>query len=380
MSRLSKSEPLGFMDKLRRMNWGLVLLIIVIGTVGVALLYSAGGKNWHPWAGAQFARFLVGLCLMLGLAFIDVRFWLRSAYILYGIMLVLLVVVEVMGHIGMGAQRWINFGFFVLQPSELMKITLVLALARYFHGLELSEIARPTRLIPALLMILAPVGLVLLQPNLGTALLLLAASGAIFLVAGVRPWKFILVILLVLAAAPIVWSNMHDYQKNRVMTFLEPDQDPRGTGYNIIQSKIALGSGGIFGKGFGQGSQSQLQFLPEKHTDFIFVVLAEEFGIAGAIGLLLLYFLLNFYGLIIAVSCQNQFARLAAFGLTISFFLYVFVNVAMVTGTIPVVGIPLPLISYGGTAMLTLLIGCGILLGLSIHKDVRISRTGISDS
>jgi rod shape determining protein RodA len=379
MSRLASSDHLALGDKLRLLNWGFVALVVAIGLIGVALLYSAGGKSWEPWAGAQLSRFVIGLGVMLIVALIDVRLWLHIAYPLYGVMLVLLVVVEVMGHIGMGAQRWINLGFFVLQPSELMKIALVLALGKYFHGLSPEDIGQPIKLIAPIAMVLAPVGLVLLQPNLGTAMLLILASGAMFFVGGVRWWKFVIVIALAAAIMPIAWHHLHDYQKARLMTFLNPSADPLGAGYNILQSKIALGSGGLFGKGFGHGTQSQLQFLPEKHTDFIFVVLAEELGMAGALFLLLLYFLLLAYGYMIALSCRNQFGRLVAFGLTTSFFLYVFVNVAMVTGTIPVVGIPLPLVSYGGTAMLTLLIGCGLLLGISVHRDVRISRTGISD-
>lgn len=379
MSRLASTDHMGIIDKFRHLNWGLVTLIVTIGTIGIILLYSAGGKSWQPWAGAQLSRFAVGLILMLMIAVTDIRVWLRIAYPLYGLMLFLLVVVEVMGHIGMGAQRWISFGFFVLQPSELMKIALVLALAKYFHSLSLEDIGHPIKLIPPLLMVLIPVGLVLLQPNLGTAMLLMLASGAVFFTGGVRWWKFVIVIALAAAVLPIAWHHLHDYQKMRLMTFLHPGDDPLGAGYNILQSKIALGSGGFFGKGFGQGTQSQLQFLPEKHTDFIFVVLAEEFGMFGALFLLGLYFLLIAYGYMIALTSRNQFGRLAAFGLTTSFFLYVFVNVAMVTGTIPVVGIPLPLVSYGGTAMLTLLIGCGLLLGISVHRDVRISRTGSID-
>ncbi|MDP9128569.1 MAG: rod shape-determining protein RodA [Pseudomonadota bacterium] len=377
MPRISTPDHLTFADKLRHLNWGLVLLIAIIGMTGVALLYSAGGRNWQPWAGAQLSRFAVGFCIMLTIALVDIRIWLRLAYPLYGLMLFLLVVVEVMGHIGMGAQRWISFGFFVLQPSELMKIALVLAIAKYFHSLSLEDIGHPVKLVAPAAMVLAPVGLVLLQPNLGTAMLLMLASGAMFFAGGVRWWKFLIIIALGCVIAPIAWHHLHDYQKARLMTFLNPGADPLGSGYNILQSKIALGSGGLFGKGFGQGTQNQLQFLPEKHTDFIFVVLAEEFGIIGALFLLGLYFLLLAYGYMIALTSRNQFGRLAAFGLTTSFFLYVFVNVAMVTGTIPVVGIPLPLVSYGGTAMLTLLIGCGLLLGISVHRDVRISRSGV---
>lgn len=376
MPRLSSSDSLSLVDKLSLINWGLVAIILLIGSVGIALLYSAGGMSWTPWAGPQAVRFAAGFVLMLILALVDIRFWLRAAYPIYGAMFLLLIVVEIMGQVGMGAQRWINLGFFVLQPSELMKISLVLALAKYFHGLDAEEIGRPLVLLPPILMVCAPVGLVLLQPNLGTATLLLLASTAMFFVAGVKWWKFALVAAIACVVLPFAWNHLHDYQKARVLTFADPGADPLGAGYNILQSKIALGSGGLFGKGFGMGTQSQLQFLPEKHTDFIFVVLAEEFGLVGAVGLLVLYFLLLGYGYMIALSSRSQFARLTSFGLTTSFFLYVFVNVAMVTGTIPVVGIPLPLVSYGGTAMMTLLIGCGLLLGISVHRDIRISRTG----
>ena len=379
MPRLSAAEHLGLTDKLRLVNWGLVAIIFALGLIGVGLLYSAGGRSWEPWAGPQAIRFLAGFVIMLGIALVDIRFWLRAAYPLYGMMFLLLIVVEIMGHVGMGAQRWINLGFFVLQPSELMKISLVLALAKYFHTLEIEDIGRPTMLVAPILLVCAPVGLVLLQPNLGTSMLLLLASTAMFFVAGVRWWKFLIVIALAGAVLPYAWDHLHDYQKARLMTFVDPDSDPLGTGYNILQSKIALGSGGLFGKGFGMGTQSQLQFLPEKHTDFIFVVLAEEFGLIGALGLLALYGLLFVYGYMIALTSRSQFARLVSFGLTTSFFLYVFVNVAMVTGLIPVVGIPLPLISYGGTAMMTLLIGCGLLLGISVHRDTRISRTGSTE-
>ncbi|MDX2028922.1 MAG: rod shape-determining protein RodA [Alphaproteobacteria bacterium] len=379
MARLTSKDHLRLGDKLRLMHWGLVALIVTIGLIGITLLYSAGGKSWEPWAGAQLSRFAIGLAIMMAIALADIRIWLRLAYPLYGLVLVLLIAVEIMGHTGMGAQRWIHLGFFVLQPSELMKIALVLAIAKYFHSLSLEDIGHPAKLVLPVAMVLLPVGLVLLQPNLGTAMLLLLASGAMFFAGGVRWWKFVIIIALAAAIAPLAWHHLHDYQKARLLTFLNPGADPLGSGYNILQSKIALGSGGLFGKGFGQGTQSQLQFLPEKHTDFIFVVLAEEFGMFGAFVLLLLYFLLITYGFMIALTCRNQFGRLTAFGLTVSFFLYAFVNVAMVTGTIPVVGIPLPLVSYGGTAMLTLLIGCGILLSISIHRDARISRTGIAE-
>lgn len=369
------SEPrLSLLEKLRMLNWGFVLLIVMIGAIGVALLYSAGGLSWEPWASRQLIRFIAGMGVMLVLAMIDVRFWLKVAYLGYAVGLVMLVAVEIMGQVGMGAQRWIDLGVIVIQPSELMKIALVLALARYFHTRTTEEIHRPVVLIPPIVMVLLPVALVLLQPNLGTAMLLLLGSAALFFAAGVRLWKFVVVSLAGLAMLPIGWQFLHDYQKQRVLTFLNPGSDPLGAGYNILQSQIALGSGGMFGKGFGLGTQSQLMFLPEKHTDFIFVVLAEEMGMAGAMLLLALYAMVLAYGFVIALSARNQFGRLVAVGLTFAFFLYLFVNVAMVTGLIPVVGIPLPLVSYGGTAMLTLLIGCGILLSVSVHRDTRIPR------
>ncbi|CAO3432625.1 rod shape-determining protein RodA [Azospirillum doebereinerae] len=372
-------SQLTFGTKFRLINWGLVLLVATITAVGVALLYSAAGGHWKPWAQPQLVRAIPGFILMLGIAMIDVRHLMKSAYVIFFLVLCLLIAVELMGRIGMGAQRWIDLGFFQLQPSELMKPALTLALARYFHGITLDQIGRPLLLIPPLLLVFTPVAFVLMQPNLGTSLLLIMGSGAVFFAAGVRIWKFLLVIGGGVGAVPVAWEFLHDYQKQRVYTFLDPETDPLGAGYNILQSKIALGSGGLFGKGFMSGSQSQLMFLPEKHTDFIFVVLAEEFGMAGALALLALYLLLLIYGVVIALSCRSQFARLVAVGMTAQFFLYVFVNVSMVMGLIPVVGIPLPLVSYGGSAMLTLMIGVGLLLSMSVHREVRIPKSGVTD-
>ncbi|WP_298364754.1 rod shape-determining protein RodA [Azospirillum sp.] len=372
-------SQLTFGTKVRLINWGLVLLVAIITAVGVALLFSAAGGHWKPWAQPQLVRAIPGFVLMLTIALIDVRHLMKSAYIIFFLVLCLLIAVELMGRIGMGAQRWIDLGFFQLQPSELMKPALTLALARYFHGITLDQIGRPLLLIPPLLLVFTPVAFVLMQPNLGTSLLLIMGSGAVFFAAGVRIWKFLLVIGGGLGAIPVAWEFLHDYQKQRVYTFLDPETDPLGAGYNILQSKIALGSGGLFGKGFMSGSQSQLMFLPEKHTDFIFVVLAEEFGMAGAVALLALYLILLIYGWVIALSCRSQFARLVAVGITTQFFLYVIVNVSMVMGLIPVVGIPLPLVSYGGSAMMTLMIGVGLLLSMSVHREVRIPKSGVTD-
>jgi len=365
--------------KITMINWGLVLLVCAISAIGVAMLYSAASGSWSPWAWSQFVRFFPCLGLMLLIALVDIRLWLKFAYFIYIATFLLLVIVEAKGHIGMGAQRWINLGPVQLQPSELMKPALALALGRYFHGLTLEHVGKPFFLVPPLVMVVLPVGLVLLQPNLGTALLLTACGGAIFFAAGVRWWKFALIGACGLSAIPIAWEYLHDYQKQRVYTFLDPERDPLGKGYNILQSKIALGSGGLFGKGFMMGTQSQLMFLPEKHTDFIFVVLAEEFGMVGASALLFLFLLILVYGIFITLSCRNQFGRLVGVGLTTTIFLYMFVNVAMVTGLIPVVGIPLPLVSYGGSAMLTMMITIGILLSISVHREIRIPKSGVSD-
>ncbi len=368
------APDLSLFRKLLLMNWGLIALVLMIAAIGVAILYSAAGGQWNPWASRQVARLGVGLVVMVAVALVDVRLWLRYAYLIFGLALGLLIIVDVMGRVGGGAQRWIDFGVLQLQPSELMKLALVLALARYFHGLTLEQVGKPLMLVPALLLIGLPVVLVLRQPNLGTAMLLAIGSSALMLAAGVRIWKFLLVGGAAAAAVPIAWTFLKDYQKRRVYTFLDPSQDPLGAGYNILQSKIALGSGGIFGKGFLNGTQGQLRFLPEMQTDFIFTVLAEEFGMVGCLVLLGLYVLVLTYGFAIALRARSQFGRLVAIGVTTQMFLYVFINMAMVMGLVPVVGIPLPLVSYGGTAMLTLLAGAGLLISVSVHRDVEIPR------
>ena len=377
MSQGTLNPPdLSIGQKLLHIHWFFVLLLCLTAGIGIAMLYSAANGNLEPWASRQAIRFGVGLVVMIGVALIDIRIWMRYAYVFYAITLVLLVLVEVSGFIGMGAQRWISLGYFNLQPSELMKISLVLALARYFHGGNIEDVGRPTFLIIPLLMIALPAALVLRQPDLGTTLMLVMASGAIFFVAGVRMWKFALVILAGIAAMPVAWQFLREYQKRRVLTFLDPESDPLGAGYHIIQSKIALGSGGVLGKGFMQGTQGHLRFLPEMQTDFIFTMLAEEFGMVGGIGLLGLYSLILVYGVALSLRCRNQFGRLVGMGITATFFLYVFINIAMVMGLIPVVGVPLPLISYGGTAMMTLLIGFGLLMSVWVHRDVMIGRRG----
>ncbi|MCW8862764.1 MAG: rod shape-determining protein RodA [Rhodospirillales bacterium] len=366
-------------QKLLHLNWGLVLIVGVIAGAGFAMLYSAANGNVDPWASRQMVRFGAGFLIMIAAALIDIRHWMRLAYPLYVLGLALLVLVEFRGTIGMGAQRWINLGLFQLQPSEVMKVTLVLALARYFHGGTPENIGRLTFLIPPLLMVVAPVVLVLKQPDLGTAIMLTIAAGALFFLAGARMWIFAIVGGAGLAAIPVGWQFLHAYQKKRVLTFLNPESDPLGSGYHIMQSKIALGSGGLFGKGFMLGSQSHLNFLPEKHTDFIFTMFAEEFGLVGGLALLGLYALILVYGFGIALRSRSHFGRLLAMGVSSTFFVYIFVNIAMVMGLIPVVGVPLPLVSYGGTALLSLMFSFGLLLSVYIHRDIAIGRRGLVD-
>ncbi len=338
------------------------------------MLYSAANGSYEPWAWRQMVRFGIGLLLMFAIAMVNVRHLLRAAYPIFFVALALLVAVEFIGSSGMGAQRWMDLSIVRIQPSEIMKIALILALARYFHGLTVEEIQRLPSLIIPLLMVIVPSWLVIRQPDLGTAVLLMMESAAIFFLAGIRLWMFGAALAATLAAIPIGWHYLLDYQQQRVLTFLNPERDPLGAGYHILQSKIALGSGGLFGKGFLAGSQSHLNFLPEKQTDFIFTMLAEEFGLVGAVTLLGLYLLILAMGIAISTRCTSRFGRLVGMGVTATFFLYVFINIAMVTGLIPVVGIPLPLISYGGTAMIMLLISFGLLMSVYIHRDVTLPR------
>ncbi len=373
--QMGQQVDLTLLQKLVQINWFLIVLISLIAGVGFAMLYSAANGNIDPWASRQMLRFAAGLGLMLLIALIDVRVWLRHAYLIYATALLLLIAVEVMGVAGMGARRWINLGLFQLQPSEVMKIALVLALARFYHGLHPEEIGRIRWLVVPAGLILVPVALVMRQPDLGTAILLVLTATAIMLLAGVRLWKFAAAFGASLLAIPLAWRFMlHSYQKDRVLTYLNPERDPLGAGYHIMQSKIALGSGGLFGKGFMQGTQSHLAFLPERQTDFIFTMLAEEFGLVGCLGLLSLYVLVIAYGYAIALRSRNQFGRLLATGVITTFFIYVFINMAMVMDLIPVVGVPLPLVSYGGTSMISLLIGFGLILSVYVHRDINISR------
>ncbi len=369
-----KSQTLSLKEKFQGLSFAYILFIVMLAAIGVTMLYSAANGSWRPWALNQLIRFGLGFAVMIGLAMINVRIFMRYAYVFYFIVLILLIVVEVTGHIGMGAQRWINLGFIKLKPSALMKIALVLALARYFHSSSLQSIESTRGIIIPVLMVLFPAFLVMTQPDLGTALMLLFSAGAIFFAVGVQLWKFGVVLLGAIITMPIAWHFLHDYQQNRVLTFLNPERDPLGAGYHIIQSKIALGSGGVFGKGFLKGTQSHLNFLPEKHTDFIFTMLSEEFGLIGAVAVVIINFLIIAYSFSFALKSSSYFGKLLAIGLATNYFLYVSINMAMVLGLIPVVGIPLPLISYGGTVILSVMAGFGIILSVNINRNINIGK------
>jgi rod shape determining protein RodA len=368
-------RTLSVADKLLEVNWGLVLLIALIGLAGIAMLYSVAGGHFHPWALRQLGHFVLGLFVLLVAAMIDIRVWMSLAYPAYAVALLLLIAVDLFGHVGLGAQRWISIGPLDLQPSELMKIALVLALARFLHGKSVEDVSKPVPLAIGLAMIGLPAMFVFLQPNLGTTLIIIMDGCALLFLAGLSWWWIGPTVGAIAAAIPLAWQFvLHDYQKARVETFLDPASDALGKGWNITQAKIAIGSGGVAGKGFLEGTQSRLNFLPEKQTDFIWTSFCEEFGFVGAVALLILFAVVIFYGVQTALSARSQFGRLVAMGVILNFFFYIMINGMMVMGLIPVVGIPMPLLSYGGSAMLTVMLGFGILMSVHIHRQVEIPR------
>lgn len=362
--------------KLSEIDWLFSLCLFLIAGTGALMMFSIAGSSWDPWAAKHLTRFMICFVLMVGLALVDLRVWSALAYPIYGAGLLLLVAVELVGDTRMGAQRWLSIGPFSFQPSEIMKLGIVLALARFYHGIS-AENARLSwwLLVPAG-MIAAPVLLVAHQPDLGTAMLIALTGAAIVVLAGLS-WKVIGVAAAAFLAVvpPFVMFGMHEYQRKRVLTFLDPESDPSGSGYHILQSKIALGSGGFFGKGYGLGSQSQLNFLPEKQTDFIFATLAEEFGFLGCISVLALYAAVIFMALRTAALSHSHFGRLAAAGTTATFALYVLINGAMVMGLAPVVGVPMPMLSYGGTVMITVMIGFGLVQSVRVHRYSEVAKT-----
>jgi len=369
-----KTVPTGI-RKVLYVNWPLVLLLTAVASAGFVMLYSVAGGNLDRWAEPQMKRFGVGLALMFIVGFVPIWFWRNMAALAYLVSLVLLLIVEFFGHVGMGAQRWINLGFMMLQPSELMKIAIVMLLAAYYDWLDVKKVSRPLWVLVPAALILLPVGLVLTQPDLGTAIQVSFGGAIVMFAAGVS-WIYFAVVIgagiglvtVVLSSRGTAWQLLHDYQFRRIDTFLDPAADPLGAGYHISQAKIALGSGGWAGKGFMQGTQSRLNFLPEKHTDFIFTTLAEEFGFVGAFSLLLLYVLIIGFCLVSAINNKDRFSALLTIGIAGTFFLFFAVNMSMVMGLVPVVGVPLPLVSYGGSAMMVLMVAFGLVQSAHIHK------------
>ncbi len=369
-----KTVPSG-LRKVFYFNWPLALLLAAVSSVGFLMLYSVAGGRLEVWAEPQMKRFVAGMVVMFVISFVPIWFWRNVSALAYGLALALLVGVEFFGDIGKGAQRWLELGPLRIQPSELMKIALVMLLAAYYDWLDIKRTSRPLWVAIPVLLILFPTFLVLKQPDLGTAILLIAGGGIVMFAAGVSLWYFGTVIALVVALIFTVfesrgtdWQLIEDYQFKRIDTFLDPGSDPLGAGYNITQAQIALGSGGWAGKGFMQGTQSRLNFLPEKHTDFIFTTLAEEFGFVGALSLLLLYVLIIGFCVFSALTNRDRFSSLLIYGIAGTFFLFFTVNMGMVTGLMPVVGVPLPLVSYGGTAMIVLLASFGLVQSAHIHR------------
>ena len=372
-----QTVPTG-LRKVLFINWALVLLLTAVACIGFLMLTSVAGGNFGLYAERQMKVFGLGLVVMLFVAMVPLWFWRSISGLAYLFSLGLLVMVEVAGEVRMGAQRWLDLKVFLLQPSELMKITLVMALAAYYDWLPLRRVSNPIWVIPPVLLTLVPTFLVLKQPDLGTSILLLAGGGIVMFCAGVSWWYFIAVIAGVAGLVYVVlvsrgqdWQLLKDYQYARIDTFLNPSSDPLGAGYNITQSKIALGSGGWAGKGYMQGTQSRLNFLPEKHTDFIFTILAEEFGYIGSMALLVLYGLIIFFCVVSAVQNKDRFGSLLTLGIAATLFLFFAVNMSMVMGLAPVVGVPLPLVSYGGSAMLVLLAAFGLVQSAHVHRARR---------
>ena len=369
-----KLAPAGI-AKVFYIQWALILVLIAIAAIGWLMLYSIAGGDMDTWALPQIKRFGMGLGLLFFVAFIPIWFWRSMSGVSYLVAMLLLLVVHFFGTVGMGAQRWIDLGFMRLQPSELMKVTLVMILAAYYDWLDDKKVSRPLWVLIPVVLILVPTYFVLKQPNLGTSMMLILAGAGVMFAAGVSLWYFGVVAALggggiaaIIMSEGTPWQVLHDYQYKRIHTFLDPAADPLGTGYNIIQAKIALGSGGWAGKGFMQGTQSRLNFLPEKHTDFIFTTLGEEFGFVGAISLLALYTLVLVFCITAAIQNKDRFSQLLIIGVAMNFFLYLAVNLSMVMGMAPVVGVPLPLLSYGGSATLVILLAFGLVQSAIVHR------------
>jgi rod shape determining protein RodA len=389
--RIARAENLSVSEKLSRMNWTLFILMVVVLTLSVMTLYSIGVAScadqakcahsfgsWQPWAFPQLMRILLALAVFFGAALINIKFLIRSSYIFFGIVLLMILFVGLWGHTGMGAQRWINLVVFNVQPSELIKIALILTIARYFSWANSVEVGQFRNYILPFLMVLVPSALVMMQPDLGTALSLMIIATIMFYIIGMPRIWFVIAIVFAMIAAPVAWNTaLRDYQKDRILTFVNPSKDLKGKGYQINQSKITIGSGGFIGKGFMSSSQASLNFLPEKQTDFIFAVFTEQFGFVGGLVLILIYVAMTLMIYNTSKNSRNRFGQLLSFGFMTSFFVYYFINIFMVMGMMPIVGMPLPLMSYGGSSLIALLFGLGLVQNAHIHRDMQLSAKGV---
>lgn len=375
--RISNSNLITFSEKLSRFSWPLFGLMCLVLCFSVLMLVSAGSGSWNTFALSQLSKIAFGFIVFFIATFSNIKTWVKSAYLIYIIALILIILVTFVGHTGMGAQRWLNLGFIHIQPSEFIKIAMVIVLARYFAWMNSGELSRSKNYIIPLLFLLLPFGLIATQPDLGTALSLgLITVGMFYIVGAPKKW-FIVAGILALLAAPVVWfGGLHDYQRERIVTFINPEHDARGSGYQINQAKIAFGSGGLIGKGYMSGTQSQQSFLPEKHTDFIFTMTGEEFGFFGTFILLITYTIMIIILFWLAKTCKNRFGQLVCFGFMLNFFIYYFINIAMVLGMLPTVGVPLPLMSFGGSSLLSLMFGLGLCQNANINKDQQLSAKG----
>ena len=376
-TRVSNANMMTFSEKISRFSLPLFIPMCIVLAFSIIVLFSAGGGSWQPFAMSQLLKIIFGLIVFFIAAFSNIKTWIRSAYLIYAVALIMIVLVTFVGHTGMGAQRWLNLGIIHVQPSELIKIALVLALARYFAWFNSVELGQFKNYLVPIMLLLVPFALIVAQPDLGTALSLgMIAVGVFYIVGANKKW-FIIAAILGLMAAPVVWfGGLHDYQRGRIITFLNPDGDVQGAGYQINQAKIAFGSGGMTGMGYMKGSQSQKSFLPEKQTDFIFTMLGEEFGFIGAFALLGIYTWIVIILFWAAKKCRNRFGQLICFGFMLNFFVYYFINISMVLGLLPTVGVPLPLMSFGGSSLLSLMFGFGLCQNAYIHKNQQLSAKG----
>ena len=373
----SRGLELNIISRLRSINFIFLFLVILIFLIGVLALYSVSGGEFNSYPIKHIQRFLLGLIVFLIICSIDIKFFFILAYPIFLLSLLFLIIVPFFGTESYGATRWIKIGGISLQPSEFIKFTLILALAKYFHSSTDKSLVFIKKFIFPLIIILIPVVIVAAQPDLGTAIVIFIGGVSVFWLIGLNYRYFITGGMMILFSIPLLWQYLKDYQKERVFTFFNPERDPLGNGYHIMQSKIALGSGGVLGKGYLEGTQSHLNFLPEMHTDFIFTMFGEEFGFLGALLLIILYTWLIFLSIKMGLESRSDFGKYLSLGVSTVFFIYIFVNISMVTGLLPVVGVPLPLVSYGGSSMLAVMVGFGLLMNCYIHQKTILPKGDI---